>query len=803
MSPISNIRLKFKIRKLTPEEKKRRRRKIVLVLLFLTALALGAVFGTYYTVRQNLPSIAELEHFRPYIISTVYSDTGEVIKEFAVQRRIEVPYSKLPDVLKKAILATEDPRFFSHGGIDYRGILRAVKENIFGRRSGRLQGGSTITQQLATSLFLSREQTFRRKLKEAFLSLQIEKKYSKEKILEMYCNQFYLGDVCGVEAASQEFFGKSVSDLNLEEAALIAGIFRGPAVYNPYSAPETTLKRRNHVLNRMLEEKFITPAQAAEAQRKPLSVLPQKRSSGEFGGYFFEEVRRYILKAYGWDALYRQGLKIYTTLDPVYQKHAEKAVDTQLRAIDKHTGWRPIERNLLAEGKTKIEDFWLDSWSSNPAEEGEVDEAIVLSVDKASASVKVKKLTGTITSKDIAWTKAKTLDKLLRVGDVTEVRVNKLGADKVSFQGSLEQEPSVQAAFLAIVPQTGQIKAMVGGSSFRRSEFNRTTQALRQAGSAIKPLLYAAALDNGFTAATRIIDEPTKFVDKWSGKAWEPPNYDRKFKGAVTLRIGLEESRNVVTAKVVESISPQVCVDYCRKFGLSTPIYPYMSIALGSFDVYVSELVSAYTVFPNKGARVKPYYITRIEDKDGNVLEEARIEAEQVLSPQTAFLMTNLLRGVVQRGTGAAASFLEKPLGGKTGTTNDYTDAWFIGFSPSLCAGVWVGNDQKVKIAENYSGAVAALPIWINFFKNVIEDEKKKSVEAGGEPVPVTEEFEVPSNITWVDIDRKTGFLSTPACIWTLREAFLAGTEPSRFCTIDDHMMILDYYSTGTAKEEH
>jgi penicillin-binding protein 1A len=310
MSPIAGIRLKFKLRKLSPEQRKRRWRRIGLAALFLTAIVLGVLFGTYYTIRQNLPSVSDLEHFRPYIISSVYSDSGEVIKEFAVNRRVEVPYSKIPDVLKKAILATEDPRFFSHGGIDFRGILRAVKENLrLGKRSRRLQGGSTITQQLATSLFLTREQTVRRKLKEMFLSLQIEKKYSKEKILEMYCNQFYLGEgAWGVETASQQFFGKTVSDLNLEEAALIAGIFRGPSIYSPYSAPEETLGRRNHVLRRMMEEKFITPVQEAEAVRKPLGVLPQRRASSDFGGYFFEEVRRYIEKTYGGDALYRQGL---------------------------------------------------------------------------------------------------------------------------------------------------------------------------------------------------------------------------------------------------------------------------------------------------------------------------------------------------------------------------------------------------------------------------------------------------------------------------------------------------------------
>jgi len=803
---MAKISLKIKLRHLTPEEKKRRWRRIGLAVFYLAAAFLGVFFGAYFAIRQNLPSVSDLETFKPYIISSVYAEGGEVVKEFAINRRVEVPYAKIPDVLKKAILATEDPRFFKHGGIDLRGILRAVRENLRpGKRNGRPQGGSTITQQLATSLFLSREVTLRRKLKEAFLSLQIEKRYSKEKILEMYCNQFYLGHgVYGVETASQQFFGKSVSDLNLEEAALITGIFRGPSIYSPYNAPELTLRRRNHVLNRMVEEGYLTRAQADETAKKPLGVLPLKRTSSDFGAYYFEEVRKYVEKTYGSDALYRQGLKIYTTLNPAYQKYAEQAISDRLRIIDKQQGWRAVKRNMLAEGRPKPEEVWLESWTTTTPEVGEIAEAIVLTAAKDEAVVKMKKYTGRITNKGIAWTKVKALDQILKPGDLIQVKVTALDKDnKPLFEGALEQEPALQGAFLAIEPQTGKIKAMVGGLSFRSSEFNRSVQALRQAGSAIKPFLYTAALENGFTPATRISDEPTNFVDKWSGKIWAPPNYDGKHKGAVTLRTGLVESRNVVTAKIVESISPQVGVDYCRKFGLTSTIYPYLSLALGSFEVTLMDMVSGFSVFPNKGIRVKPYVITRIEDKDGNVLEESKVEAVQVVSPQTAFLMTNMMRGVVQPGgTGWAAASLEKPLAGKTGTTDDYTDAWFIGFSPSLCAGVWVGNDQKVMIADRHSGAVAALPVWIDFFRNVIEDEKKRSQAEGGPPIPVMEQFDVPSNISFIDIDRKTGFLATPTCLWPFREAFLPGTEPNRFCTIEDHMMILDYYSVDKAKEE-
>ncbi|MBN2199031.1 MAG: PBP1A family penicillin-binding protein [Candidatus Aminicenantes bacterium] len=796
--------MKIRIRKPNRENREKIFRILGQACLFLLAAGLGMGFGTYYAITRNLPEVGELEHFEPYIITSVLGDDGRVVKEFAVERRLEVPYEKIPDVLLKAIIATEDPRFFRHRGVDLIGILRAVKENVFGRRQGeKLQGGSTITQQLATSLFLRREITLRRKLKEAVLSLRIERRYSKEKILEMYCNQFYFGHgVYGVETASNLFFGKSVADVTLEEAAMLAGIFRGPSIYSPYNAPQVMLQRRNHVLKRMLERGDITSAQAEEAMNIPLAVLPLRRTSSDFGAYFFEEVRRYVEKTYGYDALYRQGLRITTTFNAEMQTYAEAAVDRQLRTIDKRLGWRMDKRNLLEEERD-IEDVWLESWTSSLLESETVEEGVALAVDKKEAIVRVKKYRGRLTNAGIAWTKSRDLDRLFKPGDVIQVAVRSVDEEKKTFEASLEQEPEVEAAFLGIVPQTGQIKFMVGGHSFRKSEFNRATQALRQAGSAIKPILYTAALDNGFTAATRIIDEPTDFEDKWTGETWSPPNYDQLFKGAVTLRKGLEESRNIVTAKILESISPQTGVNYCRKFGLTSPVYPYLSLSLGTFEVTLLELVSAYTVFPNRGVRVTPHFITRIEDKEGHLLEETTVEAEEVVSPQTAFLTTYLMQGVMgPGGTGWSATPLtrDKPMGGKTGTTDEYSDAWMVGFTPSLCAGVWLGRDTKKEIAPHHSGAVAAQPIWNEFFKQLIEAEKVKAA-AEGKTVP-REEFAVPPNILFVDIDKKTGFLATPACLWPFREAFLTGTEPTRFCTMEDHMMILDYYGLDKAKEE-
>jgi penicillin-binding protein 1A len=778
---------------------------IILFLLFSSACVLGTILGAYMAIRENLPPISGLEEFEPNIVTYIYSDAEEVIGEFAIEKRVEIPYEKISETLIKAIIATEDPRFYNHRGIDFRGILRALKEDIkFKRWRGRLHGGSTITQQLARNLFLHPRQTIRRKLKEWLLSLQIEQNYSKERILTLYCNQFYLGHgVYGVEAASNLFFGKSVSELDLEECAMITGIFRGPSVYSPYSNEDLTLRRRNHVLNRMYDEGYISKEEKDEVQAKPMNVLPLRRGKSEYAAYFLEEVRKHIEKNYGADTLYREGLRVYTTLNPRLQRYSEEALLNQLRVLDKRQGWRKDKRNLIEEGTEEFEETWLESWITPTVKEGEVLDAIVLSVSRSEALVKVKDYSGKAKNDNIAWTKTKNLKLLIRKGDIIQVKIKNIDEGKKELVLSLDQDPLVEGAFLAIDPQTGQIKAMVGGYSFARSKFNRATQALRQSGSAIKPILYTAALENEFTPADIIVDEPTEFMDKWMEEPWLPPNYDQKYKGHVTVRKGLEESRNIVTAKLLEYISPQTGVDYCRKFGITSPIYPYLSLSLGTFEVRLLELVSAMSTFPNKGIRARPYFITRVEDKDGNILEETKVETEEVISPQLAYIMTNLLQGVIQRGTSVAASYLlkDKALGGKTGTTDEYTDAWFIGFSPSLCAGVWVGHETKITLGERQSGAVAALPIWIEFFTKIIEDEKKKAEEE--EKEHEVEVFEVPPGVSFVEIDRKTGLLATPFCLFPFKEVFLPGTEPNRFCSHEDHMMILDYYSVKKKEEEH
>jgi penicillin-binding protein 1A len=809
-------KIKFKKPQLKlPKFKKINLRKLfkwaMVTCLVLGTLGLGASLGFYRAILQNLPDIAQLEEWEPGKITYIFAQDGEQIGEYASEKRVEVTYEQIPQVLKDAIIATEDPRFFEHNGIDFRGILRAVKEDIKLILTPRnLHGGSTISQQLIRTILLHTRQTLRRKLKEVILALQLEKRYTKEEILTIYCNQFWLSNTAyGVESASQLYFDKSVSDLNLNEAATIAGIFRGPAVYDPYKNPDRTLLRRNHVLDRMVDEGFLSKEEGNAVKEEPLDVLPRYRQDSDFAAYFKEEIRKHLEKNYGADALYTGGLKVYSTLDPTFQRYAEEALKRQLHVLDKRQGWRDDKRNLIEEGVENLEEIeepfyvnpenrekreaFLSSWLKTTLEEGDIIEAVVLETKRSEAQVKVKGYRGKLTNKNIGWTLTNDLRKLIKKGDVIHVKIGKIDEENSSFSASLDQEPKLEGAVLAIEPQTGQIKIMVGGYSFRRSKWNNTTQAMRQAGSVIKPFLYTAALENGFTPADRVVDEPTDFVDKWSGELWSPPNYDERFKGSVTVRQGLEESRNIVTAKLLEFISPQVGVEYCQKFGLTSQIYPYMSLSLGAFEVKMLEMVSAFTTFPNKGIRVKPYFISRIEDKDGNIQEEAEVQSQEVISPQMAFMVTNILRGVVQRGTAWPAARLENNLCGKTGTTDDWADAWFMGFSPSLVVGVWVGHkEERISIGERQSGMVAALPVFIDIFDRIIADKKRTAEEADMEYE--WEEFEVPPNLVQKTIDRKTGLLATPICLFPIEEYFFPGKVPDRFCSYDDHMLTYDYY---------
>ncbi len=750
--------------------------------------AAGAVFGVMVGIlisySKDLPRIEELERTRLAESTQVFADDGTIMGGFAIEKRITVPSEKIPDFVKKAFVVAEDRGFYHHFGFSPRRILKAIIVDL--TKGKAIQGASTITQQLARMLFLNREKTLKRKIKELLLAIQIERKYSKDQILTFYLNNIYLGHgIYGVEAASRFYFGKHVWELEPHEAATLAALPSSPAKLSPYVAPEKLLKRRNRILKEMAEEHYITRETYQEEVKKPLGVVDiKKREARIVGAYFLEEVRKYIAKKYGPEKVYRGGLRVYTTMNVKMEEWAEKALRNGLKALDKRRGWRKPRRNILQEGMDPQE-FQAEEWKEG-IEVGRSYPAVVLEVETKRARVKVGKFTPYLYLKDASWTRTYSLKRLFKKGDIILIKVE--GKEGDSLKISLDQEPLVEGAFIAIDHRTGEIKAMVGGYSFKRSEFNRAVQAHRQTGSTIKPIIYSAALENGWTPASIIIDEPVSFVDPWTGEVWEPRNYDHVYKGWVTLRRGLEESRNVVTAKLVAALTPQKVIEYARKFGITSPLKPYLSIALGAFESTLLEMTSAFTVFPNGGVRIEPYFIKKIEDKYGNLLEAHRRKVHIALSPEVAFQMTYILEGVVRRGTGWRARVLKRPVGGKTGTTNEYTDAWFVGFSPSITAGVWVGFDLKKSLGRGETGSRAASPIWVEFMKKYFE----------GRPV---ENFKVPPNIIFVKIDSYTGKLVMPFCLHTINEAFTPGTEPREFCTEEDHLHVLDYYHRITPEE--
>ncbi len=761
--------------------KNRKIRKIFLISLgIIFSTILGVLVGFFFTYQKGLPRIKNLEEIKPSVVSEVYSDDGRVIGRYFLEKRIILKEKEIPDVVKKAFIATEDSRFYKHWGVDFWRVIGALVRNI--KHGRKTQGASTITMQLARTLFLTQKRTWSRKIKETLLALQIERQYTKDQILTYYLNQIYLGyGNYGIEAASEFYFGKPAKYLDISEAALLAGINSSVGRYSPLTHKDRAIKRRNYAIKRMFEEKFITKKQYLENIAKPLRIVKKDPyQNNDYLAYFIEEVRKYISNHYGSKVLYQNGLKVYTTLNIEYQKIAYKALRAGLRAHDKRRGWRKDKKNILAEGK-KIDEIKLKEWEI-PPKVGYITKGLVLKVGRKKAEVKVGDYIGILKIENAKWTKIYNMRKILRKGDIIEVNVLKTDDKNKKLSLFLEQEPKTEGGFLAIDPHTGEIKAMIGGYSFKRSEFNNAVQAKRQPGSTFKPIIYSAALSNGYTPASTFIDEPVTFYDKWTKEEWSPLNFDQKYRGLCTLRRGLEESRNVMTAKLLEAITPQLAIEYAKRFGIKSKLSPYLSMSLGTMEVSLLEMVSAFSVFPNHGVRIKPFFIKKIQDMNGNILYENRFEANQVITPQVAYQMVSLLRGVVLRGTARKARVLHRTCGGKTGTTDDYTDAWFIGFTPSVVAGVWVGYDHKKSLGYYETGSRAALPIWIDFIQNIYKDKPD-------------EEFTVPPNINFVRIDYFTGLLATPACRLIIKEAFLPGTEPQRFCSEEDHLLVNDYYT--------
>ncbi len=645
---------------------------IAVVMIF---IIVPTVFGvaSYLYFTHDLPDIQTLRNYKPSSVTRIFSEDGEVIGEFFYEKREVASLDRVPNHLIQAFVAGEDARFFQHKGLDYLAILRALFRNIF---SGEIvQGGSTITQQVVKSLLLTPEKRFARKIREAILAYKIEKYLTKEDILFLYLNQIYLGHgAYGVAAAAETYFGKTIEELNLSESAVLAGLPQAPSKNSPYHYPQQAKKRQLYILNRMAEEGLITSSEATKAAQTPYVIRGKEKPSAERAAHFVEYVRRYIEEKYGKDALYKNGLQVYSTIDLQYQKTAQEAMEAGLKEIERREKYSSAANPLTAEG-----------------------------------------------------------------------------------------------ALVCFDLETGYVKAMVGGRDFKRSQFNRTTQSRRQTGSAFKPIVYASALDKGFTPASIFVDSPIIF--EWGDKRWKPKNFEGKFSGPTTLRDALTHSINIVTVKIAQEVGIDYIRNYAQKLGISSSLHNDLSMALGSSSISLYELTKAYAVFANQGNLFKPISIKKILDRDGNLLEEnlplfylrESSQEEQVLTPQTAFLMTYLLEGVVQHGTGWRARSLGRPVAAKTGTTDQFMDAWFIGFTPELITGVWVGFDEERSLGENETGARAASPIWVTFMSRILTDK------------PIRD-FPVPEGVEFMKIDPKTGQVSLGK--EGILECFREGTEP-------------------------
>ncbi len=724
-----------------------------IVALFVVAAFLGTLSGVLFAFSDDLPQISALDDYRPNTITRLMTRDGQVIGEFATERRVVVGYDELAPSLRQAIVATEDGGFDQHFGLSVTRIVITLIKDVVKRQ---LAGASTITQQLARNLFpIGFDKTVERKIKEAILAIQIEKRYTKREIFTFYANQIYFGHgAYGAEAASRLYFDKPAKDLQVEEAATIAAIIQAPERLSPFVDPKRTLQRRNYVLQRMADEGYLTKEEAAEIARRPMVLIGQPMPERSIAPYFVEEIRKALEEEYGAKALYEAGLTVQTTLDAALQDAANGAVDRGLRRLDKRrAGFRRPRRNVLAEGHT-LERFTTDRWTQ-PILDGDIVPAVVMGLQGGDARIRIGNQQAVLNRPAFAWTRRTSAAQLFKPGDLIEVQATTVSGSAIR-EVVLEQPPLLEGALLAIDNRTGQIRAMVGGFSFARSKFNRATQAHRQMGSAFKPIVFTTAVDRGFTPVSEFLDEPTSFDAGAGQPPYQPQNYDRRFEGTVTLRRALEQSRNIPAVKAMNEIGPNTVLDYAARFGFRKDMSPYLSLALGAAEATLLEVTSAYSAFPNQGMRMVPYSVVSVADREGHLLQENRPQPREAVRADTAFVMTNLLRGVVQRGTAAAAASLDWPLAGKTGTVDDYTDAWFVGFDPNITVGVWVGYDEKKAIGNGETGATAALPIWMDFMRAYFGGRDRQN--------PPT--FEAPGNIVFVTLDSG------------VTEAFINGTQP-------------------------
>jgi penicillin-binding protein 1A len=683
--------------------------------LVICAIALGAAAGLLFVYTSDLPEVQALEDYHPDIVTELYADDGQPIGNFAVQRRILLSYGQIPKVLRDAILTTEDQHFEEHWGVDFPRVLEAAWHDMSHHRIA--EGASTLTMQLAGGLFLNRsDRSFHRKIEETMLALQIERHYTKDQIFTMYCNQIYLGSGnYGFEAAAEYYFGVPIGKLTLAQAATLAAIIRGP-IYSPTAHPERALARRNLVLDLMMRDGKISREQYQAASKLPLG-LHISSSRNDLAPYFVEDIRQYLEHTYGTAAVHEQGLRVYTTLNVKAQKAADQAVRDGLHAYDRRHGWRGKLPNILRDHLGTLEKYQNEDWHSG-IEKGDYVTGLVTAVAATYAAIRIGTYHAMLTPADFAWTGHKIPSELLKTGDLVQLSVKEVKGSTIEAQ--LEQQPVAQAALVAIDNASGEIKAMVGGYDFGDSKFNRATQAMRQTGSSFKVYVYTEAIEQGETPFDTVVDAPVSFHS--GGQIYSPHNYDEKFEGRITLRRALADSRNVPAVRLLDKVGIEHVIDLARKFGIKSPLPPYLPLALGAADLTLLEHTSAFTVFPDDGIHIEPHYIRRVTSYDGSVLEQPRPEVTDVIPPDVARTMVAMLEEVVEFGTGVRAKQLGRPSGGKTGTTNDFTDAWYIGFTPQLTAGVWVGNDDKrVSLGKRETGAQAALPIWLEFMQGATE----------------------------------------------------------------------------------
>ncbi len=815
-------------------------RYIKYTFMFLAVIAL-AICGVIIYFSFKVPDVTSLKNYSPPAVTEVFDINDVKIGEFYKERRLPVPLEEIPQKLAQAFIASEDDNFFHHPGIDLKGIVRAFFKNLLA--GGVKQGGSTITQQVAKSLLLSSKRTISRKIKEAILAYRMEHNLTKNQILEIYLNQIYLGHGSyGVKAAAENYFGKELDELNLAEMALLAGLPQAPSRYSPLRHPDRAKRRQLYVLNQMLKNKMITGEEKKEALLQRIFIMEKRDYNKEFAPYFTEHVRKYLMNKYGTKRVLEGGLKVYTTLDLEKQVAAKKALRKGLMAIDKRQGFRGPLKHLSEDEFDKFISKAIQQWGEAVPSKEDLYEALVTEInDKEKvAVVSLGPYKAIIPMELMAWAKKYTENKfsskppvvpsdVLKKGDVILMRI----ADKKDLSeerkkildkkykdyliAALEQEPNVEGAIVSLDPSTGRITAMVGGYDFNKSQFNRAVQARRQPGSAFKPIIFAAAIDKGYTPASMIIDAPIVFDDPLMEEKWKPKNYGGKFRGETIFRDALIKSRNIPTVKIVQDIGINYLINYAKRLGFTSEFQKDYSIALGSCVASPLEMAKIYAVFANGGIKVEPFFIRRITDRNGNVLEtndpndavldsvnsmkfaseklnekEKGIEnavsktadkeippekaeelAEEghpnrVISRQTAYIMTHLMKEVVTSGTGYRVRALKRPAAGKTGTTNDNADAWFVGYTPELVTAVWVGFDDVSKsLGRGETGSRAASPIWLSFMKEALKDN------------PVISDFKVPPGIVFAKIDRKTGKLADKDTKDTVFEAFKEGTLPS------------------------